>query len=132
MAKKQKIEKASRRERRQDGQQHRGWNYDNKKGKSWNARATDDSGNQVGKYNPSERLFGPQGGSGGGSPDRPADTGANIMQAEQRGDAPQGTTAATQRPGIENWYHRSDLYSNPELTKPTSVKEWQHTKGTQI
>ena len=27
---------------------------------------------------------------------------------------------ATERPSIDNWYHNSDKYSNPELTKTTS------------
>ena len=61
-------------------------------------------------------------------PDRPADASANLAAAPRRGDTPQGTTAATERPSIGNWYHRSDLYSNPELTKSTSVAEWQQTK----
>ena len=59
--------------------------------------------------------------------DRPADTGANMAASEGRGDTPQGTTAATQRPGIENWYHDSDKYSNPELTKTTTRQEWNET-----
>ena len=122
---KQKIEKASRKERR-GGQQHRGWNYDNKKGKSWNARRVDDHGNQVGKYNPQERLFGP------GESDRPADVKANVAAAAQdgRGSVPQGTTAATQRPALDNWYHNTQ-YGQQGVTKDTSVADWQHTTKRQ-
>ncbi len=50
---------------------------------------------------------------------------SNAAQAPAR-TAP-APSQAPQRPQIDNWYHRSDLYSNPELTKSTSVAEWNET-----
>ena len=124
---KQKIEKASRKERR-GGKEHRGWNYDNKKGDSWNARSHDGRGNQVGEYNPNERLFGP------GESDRPADVAANTTKAyvdSGRGTVPQGTTAATQRPSIDNWYHNEN-YGQQGLTKSTDLRDWNETNRRKI
>ena len=127
---KQKIKSASRRERRKEGKQHGGWDYNKKvKGDSWNARYHDGHGNQVGDRNPQERLFGP------GESDRPADVKQNVTSAyisDGRGNVPQGTTAATQRPSIENWYHTSSKYSNPGLTKDTTPVEWNITNKKQL
>ena len=120
---KQKIEKASRKERR-GGKQHKGWNYDKVKGDSWNARSHDGQGNQVGEYNPEERLFGPS-----GTPDRPADASANATRAyvdSGRGVTPQGTTAATQRPSIQNWFH-NETYGQQGITRSTNELDWNPT-----
>ncbi len=120
---KQRIEKSSRKERRA-GDQHRGWNYDGQKGKSWNARSTDESGNQVGKYNPSERLFGPQGGGGEGSPDRPADMGSNLgAAAAQRGGVAPGVRDQMQR-DYTDWYHSTSYTGRSDVTKDTSDQQW--------
>ncbi len=109
---------------------HKGWQFgghkQDKKGRNWNAREDNiaHAGRKTDAYgntgDAQEKLFGPG--------DRPADTQALAASAPQRGDTPQGTTAATQRPGIENWYHQSSKYSNPGLTRDTSTQEWQHTR----
>ena len=126
---KQKIKSASRRERRKEGKQHGGWDYNKKvKGDSWNARYHDGQGNQVGEYNPQERLFGP------GESDRPADVGQNLASAaasDGRGSVPQGTTAATQRPSIQNWFHDT-RYGQQGITKDTTDKDWNYTSKRQL
>ena len=129
---KQKIKKASRRERRKEGKQHGGWDYNKKvKGDSWNARYHDGHGNQVGDRNPKERLFGP--GETPGSGDRPADVQQNVAAAgaSGRGSVPQGTTAATQRPSIQNWYHDT-RYGQQGITKDTTDKDWNPTSTRQF
>ena len=127
---KQRIKKASRKERRKEGKQHGGWDYNKKvKGDSWNARYHDGSGNQVGNRNPQERLFGP-----GETSDRPADVGQNLASAaasDGRGNVPQGTTAATQRPPIQNWYHNTS-YGQKGITKDTTELDWNKTSKRQI
>ena len=135
---KQRIKKASRKERRKEGKQHGGWDYNKKvKGDSWNARYHDGHGNQVGDRNPKERLFGP-----GETSDRPNNVVQNVSSAAAdsgRGSVPQGTTAATQRPGIENWYHDHTFGAVTDVegkivssTRSTSEAEWRKTGKRKI